>query len=384
MKILRIIPTMNPKKGGVAEAARQSALLMMQENVKIDILSFDHSNETWMKNKEFHTIGLGQYLSSFAINFKYIPWLFENIRKYDLVIIDGLWLFHVLGGYVAKLKKVPYVVYTHGMLDPYFNQNKLKYLKKLPFWFLIDRNVLNMASQVIYTCEEEKLTSRNSFPFYYPKEYVVTLGIERSSTEKNLLESLFYNTFHEVKGKKIVLYLSRIHPKKGLNLLIEAANQNKKFLGDHIFIIAGSGDENYIDKLKSLIKKYSLESYFKWVGNLSGDLKWSAFYSADTFILPSHQENFGIVVAESLSLKTPVLITNKVNIYHEIIDYKAGLVVEDTIVGISNLLEKYINMTQDEYNEMSENTVKCFEACFSNEAYKRDFFKLIAKVQNEK
>ncbi|CAA6826022.1 MAG: Glycosyltransferase [uncultured Sulfurovum sp.] len=384
LKILRIIPTMDPKKGGVAEAARQSAILMSQEGINIDILCFDEQSETWMNNEEFKTIGLGQYLSYFAINFKYLPWLFKNISKYDLVIIDGLWLFHLLGGYVAKFKNIPYLVYTHGMLDPYFNENKLKYLKKLPFWFLIDRNILNMASAVVYTCEEEKLISKKSFPLYSPKEYVVTLGIEKSITKSVVLEDLFFNTFSELTDKKVVLYLSRVHPKKGLDLLIESVNQKKDLLKKHVFVIAGSGDEKYIIQLKNLIKKYKLENYFKWVGNLSGDLKWSAFYSADTFILPSHSENFGIVVAESLSLKTPVLITNKVNIYHEIESFNAGIVVNDTIDGINSLLEQYINLHDEEYKDMALNAINCFEKSFSNEAYKNDFLNLIKEVSNEK
>ena len=384
MKILRIIPTMNPEKGGVAEAARQSAILMSEEGICIDILCFDNQSETWMNNDKFKTIGLGRYLSYFAINFKYLPWLFKNISEYDLVIIDGLWLFHLLGGYIAKFKNIPYVVYTHGMLDPYFNENKLKYLKKLPFWFLIDRNILNMASSVIYTCEEEKQISRKSFPLYFPKENVVTLGIEKNNTDLSVLKDLFLGTYSDLKDKKVVLYLSRIHPKKGLDLLIESVKEKKYLLKNHIFVIAGSGDEKYITQLKSLIVKYKLDNYFKWVGNLSGDLKWSAFSSADAFILPSHSENFGIVVAEALSVQTPVLITNKVNIYHEIENFNAGIVVEDTIDGINSLLEQYLNLNEKEYKQMKLNAITCFEKSFSNEAYKNDFLKLIKKVKNEK
>lgn len=383
MKILRIIPTMNPQKGGVAEAAAQSARLLKKENINIEILCFDKDTDEWIIKADYKVIPLGQYLTYFAINFSYIPWLIKNIKNYDLVIIDGLWLFHLLGGYICKLFNIPYVVYTHGMLDPYFNKNRLKYLKKLPFWFLIDRNILNMAEYVLYTCEEEKLISKNSFPFYHPNEYVVTLGIEKNTTKESIIEKLFLKTFSDLENKKIILYLSRIHPKKGLELLVEAVNQKKDLLDNHIFVIAGSGDEKYISELKFLISEYKIDTYFKWVGNLSGDLKWSAFYNADSFILPSHSENFGIVVAEALSVGTPVLITNKVNIYHEIQNHKAGIVVNDTIDGIKELIEKYICIKKDNYENMKENTIKCFEKCFSNEAYKNDFLKLIQKVKNE-
>jgi glycosyltransferase involved in cell wall biosynthesis len=372
---------MNPKKGGVAEAAAQSALLLKEENIDIEILCFDNPTDDWIIKAEYKVITMAQYLTCFAINFKYIPWLIKNIKNYDLVIIDGLWLFHLLGGYISKIFNIPYVVYTHGMLDPYFNENKLKYLKKMPFWFLIDRNILNMAKYVIYTCEEEKLISKSSFPLYNPNEYVVTLGIEKDTVEESILKKLFIETFSDLESKSVILYLSRIHPKKGLELLIEAVNQKKDLLDNHIFVIAGSGDEKYISELKSLINNYDLNDFFKWVGNLSGDLKWSAFYSADSFILPSHSENFGIVVAEALSIGTPVLITNKINIYKEIERYNAGFVENDDIEGISNLISKFINNKNK--NILNTNAFECYQNCFSKNAFKKDFINLLNNIKGK-
>lgn len=378
MRILRIIPTMNPQHGGVAEAVKQSAILMKSEGIEIDVVCFDEPKSSWLKDIDFtvHALGLGK--SAYAFHVTYLTWLRKNVTNYEMVIIDGLWMFHVIGGYVCKISGVPYVVYTHGMLDPYFNIDRLKYLKKLPFWFLVDRNVLAMAKSVVFTCEEELKLAQKSFPLFSATSSVATLGIETNTQSKRVLKEKFFETFPYLVGKKIALFLSRIHEKKGLELLIEAVEICKQELPNNIiFVIAGSGNENYIKKLKYRVDQLGLEKYFEWVGMLSGDVKWGAFTSSEFFILPSHQENFGIVVAEALSQGLPVLITNKVNIWREIKDSHAGLVENDNVEGIAKLIVDYCSATDNDVLRMKENTLQCFNDHFSTEAFKSDFLKLL-------
>ncbi len=378
MKVLRIIPTMNPVHGGVAEAVKQSALLMKDEGIEIDIVCFDEPESLWLKQFDFKVFSLGKGKTSYAFHFRYLVWLRQNIQNYDMVIIDGLWMFHTLGGYVCKLLGVPYVVFTHGMLDPYFNRAKLKYLKKLPFWFFVDRNILAMAKSVVFTCEEELELAQKSFPLFRGTSTVATLGIETNPQQSKVLKERFLDTFPHLADKKLGLFLSRIHEKKGLELLIEAVSLCRKTLPENfVFVIAGTGDDTYTKKLKVQVSKLGLEQYFEWVGMLSGDVKWGAFASSEFFILPSHQENFGIVVAEALSQSIPVLMTNKVNIWREIKDYRAGLVENDDLQGVVKLIVDYCAGTENDIFEMKDNALKCFNDCFSREAFKKDFLKLL-------
>ena len=97
-----------------------------------------------------------------------------------------------------------------------------------------------------------------------------------------------------------------------------------------------------------------------WTGMLHGDFKWGAFWAADAFILPSHQENFGIAVAEALSTGTPVLISDKVNIWREIKEDKAGFIEEDTLEGCLKLLQRHLAAQGDEWDKMRQNARTCF------------------------
>lgn len=375
MKILRIVPTMNPKAGGVAESIKQSSVLMKEENIIIEAVTFDKPREDFLEKLNFKVHTLGKAYSKYGVKFSLLSWLVKSVKNYDLVIIDGLWMFHVVSGYICKLKKIPYLIYSHGMLDPYFNKDKLKYLKKLPFWFLIERNVIRMAKSIVFTCKEEMTLAQKSFPLFKGNSIVATLGIEEINSFDG---NAFLNKFPELRNHHLILFLSRIHEKKGINLLISAIEKiDKKLLENHIIVLAGSGDERYIQFLKNEIKSKNLESYFKWVGMLRDDMKWSAFKSSDAFILPSHQENFGIVVAEALSQKLLVLTTNKVNIWQEINEYNAGIIKNDDIDGIKSLLEEYINLNENEKYQMKENGYKCFNERFSKNAFKEDFLKLI-------
>ena len=380
MKILRIIPSINPKDGGVAEAVRLSTSIFKDTEIDIEVLCFDNPNSTWLKDFPSKVYALGSGVSSYHLSFKYIQWLIKNVQNYDLVIIDGIWQFHVFGGYICKLKNIPYCVYIHGMLDPYFTKFKLKHIKKLPFWFLIERNVIHIAQYTIFTCEDEQLICK-TFPFMKFNPIIITLGIEEINKDKHILKNAFLEKFDISTDKKLALYLSRIHVKKGIDILIDAVYENKDILKKFIFLIAGTGDKKLEVELKDKIKALNIDKNFLWLGHISGDVKWGAFNIADFFILPSHSENFGIVVAESLSQSTPVLTTNKVNIWREIDKYNAGFVSDDTQEGISNSLKSYISLTQEEKKVMEQNALSCFNNAFSIDAFKNDFYNLIKKCE---
>ena len=384
MKILRAVPSMDPKAGGVAEAAKQSAILLSSSGIEIEVVCFDNQDAVWLKEFDFPVYAIGKGVSAYALHAIYLKWLKKHVKNYDLVVIDGLWQFHVVGGYICKLMHIPYVVYTHGMLDPYFNLNRLKYFKKLPFWFLVERNILSMAEAVVFTCEEEKNLAQNSFPFFRGKNAIATLGIEPNPKDPEVLSKKFCQAFPHLEGKRFGLFLSRIHVKKGLELLIDAVAQKREIIPESfVFVIAGTGDQGYIGKLKERISKLEIDQYFEWVGMLTGDMKWGAFAASDFFILPSHQENFGIVVAEALSQSRPVLITNKVNIWREIIQFDAGLVGNDDIADIGKMLKDYFGRTDDELTAMSKNAFECFHEKFSTKAFRQDFLKLLKSLERK-
>jgi glycosyltransferase involved in cell wall biosynthesis len=374
---------MNPEHGGVVEAVSSMAKRFNSTDLTTDVLCFDENDDKWLlQNDDFKVYGLGKRHTGYGINLVYFSWLVRNARSYDVVILDGLWQFHILGGYVLKLLGVPYCVFTHGMLDPYFNENKLKYLKKLPFWFLVERNVISLANAVIFTCEDESQLAAISFPYFAAKPRIATLGVQANSTDDAILKSAFYSTFPDLVNKRFVLFLSRIHPKKGIDLLIDAVAKVTSLPSDTVFVIAGPDQTDETSKLQRRAKELGVESRFKWVGMLTGNIKWGAYVTAESFILPSHQENFGIVVAEALSAGTPVLITNKVNIWREIAAAGAGLVENDNVEGITKLLNQWFTLTAEEKRDMADKAKNCYQNNFSIESAVTDLESVLLDVIN--
>ena len=132
----------------------------------------------------------------------------------------------------------------------------------------------------------------------------------------------------------------------------------KNFPEDSVLVIAGPVDQSdpYVQKLQDISKGFGKKVL--WTDMLEGDLKWGALGTADALILPSHQENYGMVVAEACSVGTPVLTKHKVNLHCEILEYEAGIVEDDTQRGIDNLVSGWINR---KHKHMQKNALRCFQ-----------------------
>jgi glycosyltransferase involved in cell wall biosynthesis len=164
-----------------------------------------------------------------------------------------------------------------------------------------------------------------------------------------------------LRGKRLLLFLGRLHEKKGCDLLIESFSA----LADapmHLVVAGPCADRNYLAHLQHLGTKAADRITF--TGMLSGDLKWGALLAAEIFILPSHQENFGIAVAEALACGTPALLSNQVNTWREIVDDGAGFVDDDTVAGITRLLRRWLDAPAEEREQMRAAARTCFERHF--------------------
>jgi glycosyltransferase involved in cell wall biosynthesis len=268
------------------------------------------------------------------------------------------------------------------MLDPWFKQKyPLKHLKKWLYWPWGEYRVLRDAKAVLFTCEEERLLARKSFWLYKCNEAVVSLGIDAPPGDENAQRELFFNKFPELRGKRLILFLGRIHPKKGCDLLIKAFAQPAKEEPLLHLVIAGPDQVGWQGKLQKLSQKLRISDRITWTGMLSGDLKCGAVHSSEVFILPSHQENFGIAVAEALACGVPVLISNKVNIWREIKAAGAGLVARDDLQGTAELLAKWIAMPHNEQQTMRQKAKTCFLERFEIHKAVKSLLEVIKKYK---
>ncbi|GAB3333755.1 hypothetical protein GCM10027299_41570 [Larkinella ripae] len=175
----------------------------------------------------------------------------------------------------------------------------------------------------------------------------------------------------EVSTKPYLLFLSRIHYKKGIDLLVDAyAQLLKTELQTNVpipdLVIAGPGlDRDYGQELLKMVEQNSqLKNRVHFPGMLTGDAKWGALYGCEAFILPSHQENFGIAVVEAMSCRKPVLISYQVNIWPEIEAGGGGIIAQDTLEGSRKLLDKWLALSPDEKNQMGQQARTMFENNF--------------------
>jgi len=170
----------------------------------------------------------------------------------------------------------------------------------------------------------------------------------------------FFAAYPHLRGKRLLLFLSRIHVKKGCDLLIEAFARVAASDPSLHLVMAGPDQTGWQAELEVQAQRLGIGDRITWPGMLSGNLKWGAFHAADVFVLPSHQENFGVAVAEALACGLPVLISNKVNIWREIEADCAGLVAPDTIGGTTHLLRTWLALPKAEQQAMRRQTQATF------------------------
>ncbi len=366
MKLLHIISSLNPKGGGPVEGIRQLHPYLSKRGVTVEVACGDAPDAPWLSAYGLSVHALGSSRTGYAYTPRLVPWLREHTANYDAVIVNGLWQYHSFAAWRALSRTAtPYFVFTHGMLDPWFKRAyPLKHLKKWLYWPWAEYRVLRDARAVIFTCEEERLLARQSFWLYRVNELVTSYGTANPPDNTDGLRRKFFDAFPDLQNKRIVLFLSRIQEKKGCDLLVEAfasvANSDSRL---HL-VMAGPDQTGWVKTLQAQAEKLGIAQRISWIGMTQGDMKWGAFYAAEVFCLPSHQENFGIVVAEALACGKPVLISDKVNIWREIETDAAGFVDTDTTEGTVRNLRRWLALSPENYAKMADAARQSFASRF--------------------
>jgi glycosyltransferase involved in cell wall biosynthesis len=365
------------------EGVRNIADSALNRNFKVEILCVDSPSSHWIPTWTpiIHAVGPSAFTYGFTT--KLDRWLEANLPRFDAVVVNGIWMYFSFAVWKATRKvRVPYFVFIHGALDPWFEKNyPLKHLKKCAYWAAFEHKVLRDASAVLFTTEEEKKLAHNAFQPYEGNAIVTGYGIAAPPLNQgfNKLEAIRDLTAAnpELRNRNFILFLARLHEKKGLDLLLKAFSETRNSLPETALVIAGPGDRATLDSLKQLSKNLGIQQHVIWSGPLYGNAKWDAMRAAEAYILPSHQENFGISVVESLACGTPVLISNKVNIWREVQADDAGLVEPDTIQGTTSLLQRWTELPEARKNCMSRRAVECFTSHFEIKAASLQLFNLM-------
>jgi len=355
------VQTLNPETGGVARAVISLSKGLQQHGVQIEIVALDKPESPWLRDQSLTVHALGPGRSRYRYSRVLPKWLKEHGDKFDCVIVHGIWQHHSFAVWQRFHKTaVRYLVFPHGMLDPWFKRTfPLKHLKKWLYWLWADYRVLRDAAAVIFTSEEERTRARQSFWLYRAKEKISPLGIEEPRPAGPEARHLFLAKFPEIEKMRMLLFLGRIHPKKGCDLAIDALPRHASDEPVSL-VIAGPDQAGWTRQLREHVARMDVSPHVTFAGMLEGPLKRGAFENADAFILPSHQENFGMSVIEALSFGVPVLISNRVNIWREIAADHAGYVEPDDLAGTTRLIQRWLHTSPDEQNLMRVNARNCF------------------------
>ena len=370
---------MDPKSGGPCQGIRNTAPALGNLGVSNEVVCLDSPGADFIANDNFKIHALGPATNPWGYSKLLLPWLIDNVRKFDAIIVHGLWLYpsHAVRKAMKVMSErnidgqdVPWYIMPHGMLDPYFQNapdRKIKAIRNTLYWKLIESKVIENATGMLFTCQQELLLARETFKPYKPaKEINVGYGIQPPPDFCDEMKNSFEHHFIRKMDSGYFLFLSRIHPKKGVDNLIntysQLLNENKSGIASiPDLVIAGPGlDTDFGQRLLDLVRENELlKSKVHFPGMLRGDEKWGAFYGCEAFILPSHQENFGIAVAEALACEVPVLISDKINIWREIKDAGGGIVRSDSEEGTYQLLASWSALSA---NQKSDMRIKAFEA----------------------
>ncbi|MDA9479223.1 glycosyl transferase [Bradyrhizobium sp. CCBAU 65884] len=381
MRILHIIATADPRSGGPIEGIIRSSKALEKFGHFREVATLDHPDDPWVRDFPLRIFPLGSVPMEerrrrdrlpwihYGFAPKLVPWLRRYAPDYDIVIVNGLWNYSSTGASrVLPGLSVPYFVFTHGMLDPWFRKEyPIKTAFKQLSWWFNEGPLLRNANGVLFTCEEERLLARNAFWPYRVREFVVGYGTSDVAGSPHIQVAAFRDGLPALGSRKFLLFLSRIHPKKGCDLLIDAFAKIASSAPDLDLVIAGPGHSDWVNRLKQQADSAGVADRIHWPGMLEGDQKWGGFHGCEAFVLPSHQENFGIVVAEALACAKPVLITDKVNIWREIKEDGAGLIAADDQAGVLSLLQGYLSLSLEERQSMAGNARETFLRRFNVE-----------------
>ena len=353
MRILQIVPSISLIYGGPSQMVLGLSPALVKEGVEVTILTTDSNGDNGQKSLDvplnrpvkqdgyeiiyFRCAPFRRYKFSLDL----LKWLKLHAREFDLAHIHALFSpVSSAAAMVCRQQKLPYILRPLGTLDP-ADLLKKKQLKQL-YVDIIERRNLAGAAAIHFTSEQEaKISERFGVS---TQDLVIPLGVIPPP-----IESITPSHLVLPKDVPLVLFMSRIDPKKGLNLLIPALEKLLSEGQDFHFVLAGTNpqDPSYEQKIKSQIHNSTLRSHTTITGFVSGDLKTSLLQAADLFVLPSYYENFGIAVAEAMVAGKPVIISDQVHIWQQVRDSESGWVGTTDVCVLVDLLREALQNPQE-------------------------------------
>jgi glycosyltransferase involved in cell wall biosynthesis len=349
VKILHVIPSVSPALGGPTQVILNLVKALRECGIDAEIATTNDNGSDLLdvplyQRIEYENVPIwflprfSPPLKEFIFSPALTQWLWQHIQDYDLLHNHYLFSYaSSCAGVFARQQNVPYLVRTIGQLTPWaLAQSRLK---KQIYTFLLERHNLNRAAAIHCTSAGEAEDVRK-FGIQTPT-ITLPLGVNKPI---NLLEAKqkLHDFYNIPTNKTVVLFLSRLHPKKRPDLLIQSLHELISQSYNFHLIIAGSGDSNYISYLTNLVEFLDLTNCTSFAGFVAGKDKDLLLQGSDIFVLPSFSENFGVAVAEAMAAGLPVIVTPGVQIAPEIAQANAGLVIPGEVDTVADAIAQLL------------------------------------------
>ena len=352
MKVLHVIPSISEHSGGPGQAIIPLCRALRDKGVDVLLATTDAGMPDTRQKAEgtgkevptiFFPVQLGR---SFKYSRPFTKWLDESVSEFDVVHIHAVFNHAcVAAARACREKGVPYIVRPLGTLDPW--SMKQKSLRKKVSWHAGIKTMLTNAAAIQYTTGGEQQAVEESLSLNHG--VVLPLGVEMKSIQGSTTAKHLSDQFPALEDHPYVLVLSRLHPKKALEVLLEAflSLVKRAEFQDWRLVIAGEGPPDYVALLKQMVAEQAAGDFVVFPGWLNGEKKEAALRDASLLALPSHHENFGLCVMESLAHRVPVLISPHVNLAPEIEAASAGWIAEVNEPAIEQALAAALSSKEE-------------------------------------
>jgi glycosyltransferase involved in cell wall biosynthesis len=312
IKLLHVIGSLDQRTGGPLRAVLDLSAASIAHGVQSELVSVGeiHLLDNPLEPGSLHCLPL-KMPNAYRYTPELGPWLRTNIRRYDCVILHGMWLFPELAAARACWKwGVPYAVFPHGMLEPWSvrEQGTWKYIKKLAYWELFEREIFERARCSLFTTRKEMSQAREVFRFRWPSRVVAPYGVASAQVADSMQVE---EGVPQLEGFKFTLFLGRLHPCKNIPLLLRAwARAMAKT--EWKLAIVGPSTGDYLEQIKRLATELGVRDQCVFLDFAAGATKRWLLENARWFALPSEHENFGVAMFEALAHQCPVVVSDQV------------------------------------------------------------------------
>ncbi len=378
MNVLHVIPSISLQAGGPSTALPLIVRALRLKAVGVTVATTDDDGPNARMN-----VPLGQKVEGadgatyfffdkktefYKFSWGLKRWLVSHVRDFDVVHIHALFSYSsIAAGQAAHRNGIPYVVRPLGVLNQWGMQNRRRRLKRLSLRW-IELPILRRAAAIHYTSEAERREAGEAHAqIRQLRSAVIPIPIDADALSKQESSEALFAAFPTLIGKPLILFLSRITEKKGLEMLLEALAEVRAAIPDATLLVAGQGEGRYLRLLQGKAEQLGVAEAVIWSGLLSGSMKAAAFAAATVFVLPSYSENFAIAAAEALAAGVPTIVSDQVAISEEIAAEEAGLVVPCEPRALADALRRLL-MDGDMRARLSERGGQLARTRFSFEA----------------